>query len=328
MKMTRTPLRVSFFGGGTDYPEYFVRHGGAVLGTAIDKYSYITASRFHSRLFDYAVRISYRKVELVKTIDEIEHRVFQACLRRHGIEKDIELHNVADLPAYTGLGSSSTFTVGLLHALHAFKGNNPAPLDLAYEAIDIERNVLQENVGCQDQTFAAVGGLNQIEFVREDDIRITPLNLPKARLASLQDHFLLVFTGQRRKASEIARDQLKRVDDNTATLQKMRAMVDRGADILRGTGPLSAFGELLHEAWTAKKSLAGNVSNSQIDEMYEAGLRHGALGGKLLGAGGGGFLLFFAPPEKHPALRTIFTNYEEVRLNLNAPGSQVVFDPA
>jgi D-glycero-alpha-D-manno-heptose-7-phosphate kinase len=328
MKMTRAPLRVSFFGGGTDYPEHFREHGGAVLGSAIDKFSYVTASPFPSRLFDYQIRVSYRKVELVKTVDEIQHAVYRECLKYCGLEKDVELHNVADLPSFTGLGSSSTFTVGLLHALHAFKGEDVQGIDLAYEAIHIEREVLKENVGCQDQTLAAVGGFNRIAFRREDDIDVQPVPITPERQAELESHFFIVFTGVTRRASEVAASQLDKVSANRDTLKAMEGMVDRAWDILTGTGPLSAFGELLHEAWAAKRSLCPKISSPQIDEMYERGRACGALGGKLLGAGGGGFLLLFAPPERRAALLETFEGYQEIRIHLNAPGSQVVFNPS
>jgi D-glycero-alpha-D-manno-heptose-7-phosphate kinase len=328
MKMTRTPLRTSFFGGGTDYPEHFTRHGGAVLASAVDKFSYITASRFPSRLFDYNIRVSYRKVELVKQVAEIEHKVYRACLDFCGLERDIELHNVADLPSFTGLGSSSTFTVGLLHALHSFKEESRTPMELAYEAIHIEQDILKENVGCQDQTLAAVGGFNLVEFRATDDIRVTPLDLPPGRLAELEDHLFVVFTGVTRRASDVVASQLAKLDQNRDTLTAMRLMVDEAVAILTGPGPLTAFGELLHVAWQAKRSLCNRISNSHIDEMYETAMQHGALGGKLLGAGGGGFLLLFVPPERHQELAGRFSDYEIISVRLNAPGSQVVFDPS
>ncbi|XTZ11152.1 MAG: GHMP kinase, partial [cyanobacterium endosymbiont of Rhopalodia yunnanensis] len=173
MLISRAPVRISFFGGGTDYPEYFLQHGGAVLATSIDKYSYVTATPFPSHLFDYLIRVSYRKVELVKTVDELEHNVYQQCLKFCGLEKDIELHNVADLPAFTGLGSSSAFTVSLLQALHSFKGEFIKPLDLAYEAIYVERYLVKDRVGCQDQLMAAMGGFNLVEFRTEENIIVT-----------------------------------------------------------------------------------------------------------------------------------------------------------
>ena len=325
MIISRAPLRISFFGGGTDYPEYFVKEGGAVLATAIDKFSYVTASPFPSHLFDYTIRVSYRKVELVKRVSEIEHNVYRECLRLCGLERDIELHNVADLPAFTGLGSSSTFTVSLLHALHSFKGEFVPPLRLAYEAIYVERQLLKDNVGCQDQTLAAVGGFNLIEFRAEDDILVHRVPLSPERLREFEQHLFVVFTGITRKASEVVAKQLQRIPDNRATLRQMRAMVDRGWDILTGNRPLTEFGELLHQAWLAKRSLDDGVSNSEIDRMYELGRSAGAWGGKLLGAGAGGFLLFFAPPEVQPNLRKMFANKQVLDVKINAPGTEIIF---
>lgn len=325
LTLSRAPLRVSFFGGGTDYPEYFLNNGGgAVLGTAIDKFSYVTASTFWSNLFDYKVRVSYRQVELVKDVADIQHRVYREALKFCGLEKDIELHNVADLPAFSGLGSSSAFTVALLQALHGYKGEMIKGIQLAYEAIHIERNLLHDHVGCQDQTFAAVGGFNLIEFRREDDIVVHRVPLSPARIDELQSHLLLVFTNITRRASDIVAGQLQRIPQNDQTLKQMRRMVDRGLQILSSAGSLLPFGELLHEAWQAKVSLAPDVSNDTISRMYALALENGAIGGKLLGAGGGGFLLLFAPPERHGKLRSIFADKQEVKVRLNAPGAEIV----
>jgi len=325
MLISRAPLRISFFGGGTDYPEFFLKEGGAVLATAIDKYSYVTASPFLSHLFDYSIRCSYRKVELTRNVHEIEHNVFRECLKVCGIEKDVELHNVADLPAFTGLGSSSAFTVSLLHALHSFKGEFLQPQELAYEAIHVERHILKENVGCQDQILAALGGFNLIEFRTERDIVVNRVPLSPQRLAEFEAHLLLVFTGIRRKASEIVAKQLKRVDQNTQALYAIRAMAYQGCEILTGHKSLREFGELLHQAWQAKRSLDGGVSNPEIDEIYEQGRNAGAWGGKLLGAGGGGFMLFFAPPAVHPKLSAVFADRQLLKVKINAPGSQIIF---
>jgi D-glycero-alpha-D-manno-heptose-7-phosphate kinase len=325
MIISRAPVRISFFGGGTDYPEYFCANGGAVLATAIDKYSYITVSPFLSHLFDYSIRISYRQVELVKAVDEIQHKVYRECLKLCGLERDLELHNVADLPAFTGLGSSSAFTLSLLHALHAFKGEFLRPMDLAYEAIHVERNLLHENVGCQDQVSAAVGGFNLIEFRSESDIAVKRVALPPARLAELERHLFIVFTGIRRKASEVVAKQLRRVAENSSLLHSMKAMVYEGYDILSNKRPWREFGELLHQAWVAKRGLDTGVSTSEIDEIYDRGLRAGAWGGKLLGAGGGGFVLFFAPPEARGALGAAFVNHQLLSVKINAPGSQIIY---
>ena len=325
MIISRAPLRISFFGGGTDYPEYFRSDSGAVLAAAIDKYSYVTANPFPSQLFDYTVRVQYRKVESAQSIADIEHSVYRECLRHCGLERDIELHNIADLPAFTGLGSSSTFTVALLQALHAFKGEFVRPLDLAYEAICLERQTLGENVGCQDQAMAALGGFNVLEFRAEADIVCQRVPLSLARLQELEQHLILIFTRITRRASEVVAHQLEHVDNNRPTLRRMRAMVDEGWDILTSQRPLSEFGALLHTAWEAKHSLDQSISNLEIDSLYRRGRAAGAIGGKLLGAGGGGFLLFFAPPESHPALAAEFADRQIVHVKLNAPGSQIIF---
>ncbi|MDJ0511283.1 MAG: GHMP kinase [Crocosphaera sp.] len=325
MLISRAPVRISFFGGGTDYPEYFLHHGGAVLATAIDKFSYVTASPFPSHLFDYLIRVSYRKVELVKTVDSIEHKVYRECLKFCGLDKDIELHNVADLPAFTGLGSSSAFTVSLLQALHSFKGEFVRPLDLAYEAIYVERNLVNDRVGCQDQLMSAMGGFNLVEFRTEEDIIVNRVDISPQRLAEFESHIFIVFTGIKRRASQVVEKQLKRVADNTETLKKMRKMVDKGWNILNSHQCLSAFGELLDEAWVAKRSLDTVISNPEIDHLYQLGRDAGAWGGKLLGAGAGGFMLFFAPPEVHPKLAEVFANHQVLSIKINAPGSQIIF---
>jgi D-glycero-alpha-D-manno-heptose-7-phosphate kinase len=324
MIISRAPVRISFFGGGTDYPEFFRQEGGAVLATAVDKYSYVTASPFLSHLFDYSIRVSYRQAEFVKTVDEIQHNVYRECLKLCGLTKDIELHNVADLPAFTGLGSSSAFTVSLLHALHSFRGEFLSPLELAYEAIHVERNLLKDNVGCQDQTLAAVGGFNLIEFRTEKDIVVRRVPLSQARLHELEQHLFIVFSGVKRKASDVVAKQLKRVGQNHATLKAMHAMVYEGYELLTSQRPLRQFGELLHRAWEAKRSLDGGVSTQEIDEFYQRGLSAGAWGGKLLGAGGGGFILFFAPPKAHAKLKKVFAGQQVLQVKINAPGSQII----
>jgi D-glycero-alpha-D-manno-heptose-7-phosphate kinase len=325
MIISRAPVRISFFGGGTDYPEYFLKAGGAVLASAINKYSYVTASPFLSHLFDYSIRISYRNVEVVKQARDIQHNVFRECLCLCGFERDIELHNFADLPAFTGLGSSSAFTVSLLHALHTFKGEFLRPQQLAYEAIHVERNILKDNVGCQDQVLAAFGGFNLVEFRSETDIVVNRVPLSPQRLTEFQDHLFLVFTGITRKASDVVAAQLKRVDQNLPALRDMRAMVYKGYELLVENRPLKEFGELLHQAWEAKRSLDCGVTNSEIDNIYRQGLEAGAWGGKLLGAGGGGFMLFFAPPEAKEHLRKMFVDRQVLDVKLNAAGSQIIF---
>lgn len=325
MIISRAPVRISFFGGGTDYPEFFLQEGGAVLATAVDKYSYVTASPFLSHLFDYSIRLSYRKVELARQLTDIEHNVYRECLKLCGLEKDIELHNVADLPAFTGLGSSSSFTVSLLHALHSFKGQFLRPQELASEAIYVERHLLHENVGCQDQVLAAFGGFNLVEFRSETDFVVSRVPLAPWQLAELERHLFLVFTGLTRKASDVVAPQLQRVRENAPALRAMRAMAYEGHEILTAGRPWREFGELLHRAWEAKRTLDGGISNAEIDELYERGRRAGAWGGKLLGAGGGGFMLFFAPEEAHAKLTAAFRQHQLLCARINAPGSQIIF---
>jgi D-glycero-alpha-D-manno-heptose-7-phosphate kinase len=271
------------------------------------------------------MRISYRKVELVKEVHHIEHNVFRECLKLCKFERDIELHNFADLPAFTGLGSSSAFTVSLLQALHTFKGQFLRPHELAREAIHVERHLLKDNVGYQDQVLAAYGGFNLVEFRTETDFVVNRVPLSPQRLADFQAHLFLVFTGITRKASDVVAHQLQRVDQNLKALCAMRSMVYEGHDILVSGRPLCEFGELLHHAWQAKRSLDGGISNAEIDGIYTAGREAGAWGGKLLGAGGGGFMLFFAPPEAHAKLRHVFTGRQILNVKINAPGAQIIF---
>jgi D-glycero-alpha-D-manno-heptose-7-phosphate kinase len=317
-------VRISFLGGATDYPEFFEKHGGAVLGTAIDKFAFIAVSQRVGPLFEESLRISYSKVEQVKSLDDITHGPFRECLRRCGITEDAEVNYFANLPAFTGLGSSSTFVVALLQALHAYKGRYLSGIDLAYEAIDIERNVLKEKVGCQDQTFAAVGGFNLIQFRSESDIVVNRIPVGPARIEEFREHMMVFFTGTRRRAQDVVAKQLKKVDDNTRQLTHMLKLVDEGYDVITGNGPLTRFGELLHQSWMEKRSLDESVSSLEIDQMYAHAMEAGALGGKLLGAGGGGFLLFFVPPDRREAVRSRLKGYYELDFKINAPGSQII----
>ena len=324
MIISKTPFRISFFGGGTDYPEYFNDHGGAVLGTAVDKCSYLACTRFYSKLFDYSIRLAYSKVECVTAVDEIQHAPLRECLRWVGIHENIELDCMAELPSSVGLGTSSSFVVGVLNALYTFQGRIVYPLDLAYQAIEIEREVLREAVGCQDQAFAALGGFQLIEFRRGPEILSHRVTLSPARIADFEQHLLMVFTGIRRRASHLAERQVQRIALNIERLGAMRRMVDAGHDILLGNGSLASFGELLHRAWEAKAGLDPSISNGVISEIYRAGRDAGATGGKLLGAGGGGFMLFFVPTERRAAVRMALAHLEEVPLAINAAGTRIL----
>lgn len=324
MIITRTPLRVSFFGGGTDFPDFFSIHGGAVLGTAIDKYIYHTVSHLPSWLFDHKIRFAYRKVEHARSLEEIEHRPFREILRYCGVQQDVEVNLASDLPSFSGLGSSSSFTVGLIKGIRAHQGRHIGQEELARSAIYVERGVLREAVGLQDQIFAAFGGLNVIRFRGDDDFVVERVPISKARTRELGDSLLLFFTGITRRAHEVEANKLAnmaRIQDN---LKKMLLLVDRAYDALTGSSSLDEFGKLLHETWIEKKQLDPSVSAPTIDRLYDAGIGAGALGGKLLGAGGGGFMLFFVPPERQPAVRAALSNYHEVPFAIDAPGSIVV----
>jgi D-glycero-alpha-D-manno-heptose-7-phosphate kinase len=322
--ITRAPLRVSFLGGATDYPEHFLNHGGAVLGTSIDKYAYIAVSKRWGQLFEQSIRIAYSKVEQTSSLDDIEHAPFRECLRQCEINEDVEINYFANLPAFTGLGSSSTFVVALLQALKAYKGEFTQGINLAYEAIHMERQILKENVGCQDQVFAATGGFNIIEFRTEKDIVVNRVPISAARMQDFEDHLMLFFTGIKRSAGQIVKKQIARMGDNKDRLIKMRKLVDQGYNILTGGGSLTPFGELLHQSWLEKRSLEQSVSNDHIDDIYNTGLDCGAIGGKLLGAGGGGFVLFFVPPEKRDLLRQRLSHLHEIPIKINTPGSQII----
>ncbi|MDH4191521.1 MAG: GHMP kinase, partial [Betaproteobacteria bacterium] len=303
---------------------FFTRHGGAVLGTAIDKYIYHTVSHLPSWLFDHKIRFAYRKVELVKRLEDLEHRPFREILKQCGVISDIEVNLASDLPSFSGLGSSSSFTVGLIKGLHAYQGRHIGQYELARAAIDVERNVLREVVGLQDQIFAAYGGLNIVQFRGESDFTVERVSIGAARLRELNDSLMLYFTGLTRRAQEVEQSKLDHLPAIQTNLKAMHRLVDQAYDALTGSGSLSTFGGLLDDTWQQKRRLDPSVSAPEIDRLYETGIGAGALGGKLLGAGGGGFMLFFAPPEKQSAVRAALSAYHEVRFSINAPGSSIV----
>jgi D-glycero-alpha-D-manno-heptose-7-phosphate kinase len=324
MVITSTPLRISFFGGGTDYPVWYREQGGAVLATTIDKRCYITCRRLPP-FFEHHSRISYSKVENVGRNDAIEHPSVRGCLQFLGITEGVEIQHVADLPARTGLGTSSAFTVGLLLGLYALQDKMRDKHALAADAIHVEQDLLQEAVGAQDQVSAAYGGFNRINFAADGDIEVKGVFTEPARLAELNQHLVLYFTGFTRTASEIAQEQVRLTPGRKQELAAMLQLVDEAESIV--TSPrrsLDEFGTLLHEGWKIKRSLTKKITNANIDEIYEAGLSAGALGGKLLGAGGGGFMLFYAPPERQQALRERLKKLLCVPFNFSKKGSQVV----
>jgi D-glycero-alpha-D-manno-heptose-7-phosphate kinase len=324
MIITSTPLRISFFGGGTDYPVWFREHGGSVLATAIDKRCYITCRRLPP-FFEYHSRVSYSKVENVTRNEAIEHPSARACLQFLGISEGVEIHHVADLPARTGLGTSSAFTVGLLLGLYGLKERMRDKHALATDAIHVEQNLLHEAVGSQDQVSAAYGGFNRINFQTDNGIEVRRVLTSQGRLSELEKHLALYFTGFSRTASEIATQQLEMTPHKKKELGAMFQLVDEAEAIIANPNcALTEFGRLLHESWKIKRTLTQKISNANIDEIYEAGLSAGALGGKLLGAGGGGFMLFFVPPEKREALRTRLQKLLCVPFRFSDRGSHVV----
>jgi D-glycero-alpha-D-manno-heptose-7-phosphate kinase len=321
---TSTPLRISFFGGGTDYPVWYRQYGGSVLSTTIDKSCFITC-RWLPPFFEYHSRISYSKVENVMRNDAIEHPSVRTCLKYMGMEEGVEVHHIADLPARTGLGTSSAFTVGLLLALYALKNQMRDKQKLAMEAIHVEQDLIQEAVGAQDQAAAAFGGFNRINFHTDGSLEAKRVLTDAGRLEQLQQHLALFFTGFSRTASEIAQEQLKMTPHKKKELDTMLQLVDEAESIVTSSNrSLDEFGRLLHESWQLKRSLTQKISNSSIDEIYQAGLSAGALGGKLLGAGGGGFMLFFVPPEKRQALRARLQKLLCVPFKFSSRGSHVV----
>ncbi len=323
MITTRTPLRISFFGGGTDYPIWYRQFGGAVLSTTINKSCYITC-RWLPPFFEHHSRISYTKVENVSSNAQIQHPSVRGCLQFLGIDNGIEIHHIADLPARTGLGTSSAFTVGLLQGLYALKGQFRDKYSLAADAIHVEQAVIREVVGAQDQVSAAHGGLNRINFQTDGSIDVKRVRIGPDRVSELEEHLALYFTGFSRIASEIAQEQVQVSPRRERELHAMFQMVDEAEDILTSNRSLDDFGYMLNESWKIKRALTSRITNASIDEIYEAGLSAGALGGKLLGAGGGGFMLFFIPPERREALRAKLKRLMCVPFAFSNRGSEVV----
>jgi D-glycero-alpha-D-manno-heptose-7-phosphate kinase len=324
MIITRTPLRISFFGGGTDYPVWYLEHGGSVLATTIDKFCYLTC-RILPPFFEYHSRISYSKVENVASNDAIQHPSVRGCLQFMEIPNGVEIHHVADLPARTGLGTSSAFTVGLLLGLHALKNQMCEKHRLALEAIHVEQDLLKEAVGSQDQVSAAYGGFNRIDFSQDGSVMVNRILTTPARLGELQQHLALYFTGFSRTASEVAQEQIKLTPQKKQELNDMLALVHEAETIVTNPNrPLDEFGRLLHESWQIKRTLTQKISNSSIDEIYRVGLSAGALGGKLLGAGGGGFMLFYVSPDRRAMLRARLKDLLCVPFAFSNRGSHVV----
>jgi D-glycero-alpha-D-manno-heptose-7-phosphate kinase len=322
--VTRTPLRVSFAGGGTDLAGFYEQDYGAVFSTAIDKYIHVTVKR-HSELFNEPIRINYSITELVESVGAIQNNIAREALRLLKIEPPIYISTVGDLPASTGLAGSSSFAVGLLNALHAYRGEQVTPSQLAEEATHIEIDILKEPIGKQDQYAAAFGGLNYLRFNPGGGVTIDPVRVDNRFLGDLFDHVLMFWTGIQRDASSVLVEQRRNIPDKMAVLRKMR---DYAGDLqkLAGSGRFdpAAFGGILHESWNLKRELASTISSTKIDQIYERALKAGAEGGKICGAGNGGFLLFIVRPKKQGAVRAALSSLLEVPVRYEVHGSRVL----
>lgn len=324
MIISKTPLRISFVGGGSDIESYYSKSGGAVISTAIDKYVYITVNK----KFDNHIRVSYSKTEEVNNVEEIDHKLVREVLKFHKIKGGVEITSIADIPSRgTGMGSSSSFSVGLLHCLYAYKNKYVSAEKLAEDASYIEIKKCKDPIGKQDQYNAAFGGFNYIKFNTDGSVNVEPLILKRTTRDILRKSLLLFYTGMTRSASGILKEQVKNISVSVEKRMMLEKMVGYAhtlkADLQENN--LDTFGEILHHNWILKKGLAENVSNPKIDKWYETALNNGAIGGKLLGAGGGGFLLFFAPKSKH---RKIISELKELRpipFDFDTEGSKIIF---
>jgi D-glycero-alpha-D-manno-heptose-7-phosphate kinase len=322
--VTRTPLRVSFAGGGTDLADFYERDYGAVFSIAINQYTYVTVKR-HSELNQEPIRINYSRTELVDDIDQIQNNIARECLRLLKIDPPIYISTVGDLPASTGLAGSSSFAVGLLHALHAYRGERVSPGQLAEEATHIEINVLREPIGKQDQYAAAFGGLNFFRFNPGGAVTVEPVRVSNSFLTQLFDHIMMFWTGMQREASSVLVEQKQNIPSKLDFLKRIRGHAHQLHELVCA-GPFdpASFGRILHESWELKRQLASTISSSQIDAYYERAIAAGAEGGKICGAGNGGFLLFLVRPEKQPAVRKALSELREVPIRFEVYGSRVL----
>jgi len=326
--ISRTPVRISFFGGGTDYPVFYDRHRGVVLGATINKYTYVSVNTL-SEFFEYNIRIGYSKTELVKSPFDIQHPSIRECLKYKNINGNLDIHIFSDLPAKTGLGSSSSFTVGFLNALYALQGQKISKQILAKEACHIEQNLIGENVGSQDQFHAAFGGLNIIEF-QKNNIQTKPVIISTDKLESFQDHLLIFYTGLTRFATEVVQEQIKKTSDNLNDeyLLKMLDIVYEAEEIISSSKKeemIKELGYLLDKSWQLKKMLSSKISNPLIDNAYGLAKKNGAYGGKLCGAGSGGFLALLAPLNKHAQIKNALKNFLEVKVKFENQGSTIIY---
>ena len=323
MIITKAPFRISFFGGGTDFPDFYQLHGGKILSTAIDKYCYVTLRPLPA-FFDYKNELLYSKVERTPDVESIEHPAIREALRMMQL-KDMRIVYEGDLPARTGLGTSSTFAVAMLHAMHTHRGEAVTPRLLADEAIRLERELCREDGGIQDQIAAAFGGFNTIDM-GANGYTVTPVAASPERLRELNDHLLLFFTGRTRISANLQTAHRKALSEKTAQLLEMKALAIEAEKLLCSTAPLDEFGRLLHESWCLKRGITEKVSNDSIDAIYENAREVGAIGGKLLGAGGGGFLLFFVKPELQNAVKAALAPLTCVPFSFSREGATLLMD--
>jgi len=322
MIIVQTPLRISLFGGGTDFPSFFMEEGGCVLSSAIDKYIFVTVKE----RFDRKLRIGYTQTEMVDEIDQIHHELIREALRSTGVERGIEITTMGDIPSEgSGLGSSSTVTVGALHALYTHQGEIVSAERLAREACTIEIDTLRKPIGIQDQYIAAYGGLRFFEFLPGGQVKSEKVKISPEAQRVLNDSFLLFFTGMVRKSSSILSEQTSKIKDRISELREIKQMARQARNDLEH-GDFDALGILIHQSWELKKRLAGTISNRNINEMYETARRAGALGGKITGAGGGGFLLLYVPYECQNSVRTALRGLQELPFRLEADGTKVIFN--
>ena len=321
MIITQTPYRVSFAGGGTDLPAFYEHEYGAVLSMGVAHHMYVTVSP----RFDRTTRVAYTKVEIADGIDRIEHTIAREALRMTGLGEHLEITTVGDVPAGTGMGSSSSLAVGLLNALHAYKGQVTSPGALAEKACEIEIDILGKPIGRQDQYAAAYGGVNYIRFNPDHTVDVEPVPTDPAFLDQLERHIILLYTDQQRDADKILKKQSEGSADKMEVLRAMRDLAGELRTTMGGQGDLDDFGRILHEGWELKRSLGFGISNPGVDEWYNVARANGAMGGKLLGAGGGGFLLVMAPPDCHEAIRIACGRPREIPFRIDRRGSRVIF---
>ena len=322
MIIVQTPLRISFFGGGTDFPSFFMEEGGCVLTSAIDKYIFVSVKE----RFDEKLRVGYTQTEMVDCIDDIQHELIRESLRMTGIRSSLEVTTMGDIPSEgSGLGSSSTVTVGALHAMYTYLGEMVSAETLAREACRIEMDVLKKPIGIQDQFIAAYGNLRYFEFLPDGQVKTEKVKLDPESRRAFNDRFLLFFTGVSRRADTILKEQKENIKERIAILREIKQMVHEARRVLDG-GDFDTFGRLLHESWKLKKSLAGSITNGAIDDLYELARRNGAIGGKITGAGGGGFLLLYVPYEKQLSVRNALCGLRELPFRLESDGSKVIFN--